>query len=1388
MARAFAPTLGRTRTTRRLPPLVRPMTVVPSDPAVSRSIPKAETNVLDLMRRLPNQADGRGIKIAILDTGCDLLAAGLQTTSDGQPKYLDFLDCTGGGDVDVSHVVTRNVTVANNDNRTTDDNNIVTITGRSGRNLTLGADWAANVTEFRLGTVPLYRLLPTSVQKRLKKQRHQRFAQRQHNFMAKIQHKIDELHDRRLNKATDDNAKNALHKQLTDQRVLLEQMQSVFDTYEDAGPLMDVLMFEPKPGDWRVVLDVQADGNLTNAVPMAPFAVDRQVGVLGFGTAVSYCVQVYDDGDILSLVTDAGSHGTHVAGIAAAFFPSKNVTTNNTNNNGKNTTTQSAQQLLDRNGVAPGAQILACKIGDGRLGSAETGTGLVRALIAAKKYGCDLINLSYGEPSWQPDSGRVAQTFADAVHKWNMAVFTSAGNDGPALSSLGSPGTLSAPITVGAFVSPDMMVDQYSTLPATDEDAPLRDTSYHFSSRGPTPDGILPDLCAPGGAIAPIPRHALQGKAQYHGTSMSSPNACGVAACVLSALKSQGIENVSPTELRRGLVNSAKPVDIPDPFAQGSGLVSATGAFDYIVEHHGKPGQGTYFDVRVTSRNNARGIYVRDPLELQGPLTFHVNVQPRFSHSIERSLDELEELLALDLDIKLVPSRPWVHCPSSMNLFSAQERGGQSFAVRLTGILDDLEPGVHFATVDALDANDAARGPLFQVPITVIIPHSFAVSKDAPLKSLGSDESILLQDNGIDYTATYRLLPGVPNRRFLSVPSRAEWATLRLKSLSPDASETSPQRIMMHAIPFARGDLPNGMVQLKKLMALTERVEKVFHMKVKGGSTLEICLQLLWLANPAPADVVLDIEFHSLSSRSPSLVSSQHVVIPTAQGFARLGVAADLRSEQFKPNAKLNTVRRTISPSTYQIESGSNDQDILPPSDAEMNNGGAQSLAHGREIYSMTLEYNFKVDAGKDTKVTPSIPSLFHQLYDSPLDSQIWVLEDSNRQVLAYGGSMHPASAVALEKGDYKLTYYTRHPSRQVLEQVKDVPLQLSFALSDKDSLDCKIYFELDKASTPSVTGDGRKPVKSMVLSKGSFQDVYVARPTGTLPSWTVPGDVLVGTITLDTDIKQATSISLSYTVPPKSKVEQVGVSESSAEKKEPEKTLEETLFESKVSFLSKIRQKDRDQFEQLATELMKENATHIPLLEEALLFAIEAKEPDLDAVRQATNAFFVESGGPIDEKELAQYFGVSSATEESLKEDADATKLMKEMDEEKRAVQSCLLAFSQVMSSAAVSDAFHVDEFHNVFQRMRKWVSGPADLSKSKDKMVLSLVESRHLRLLDDKPGAALSTLLKTRGDLPDHYKDISNEILSIYKAMNHAEHLVEALENELLRRFPPE
>ena len=54
---------------------------------------------------------------------------------------------------------------------------------------------------------------------------------------------------------------------------------------------------------------------------MTDYRVARQFKRFSDLDTFNYCVNIFDDGDTLSIVTDAGAHGTHVAGIVSAFHP-----------------------------------------------------------------------------------------------------------------------------------------------------------------------------------------------------------------------------------------------------------------------------------------------------------------------------------------------------------------------------------------------------------------------------------------------------------------------------------------------------------------------------------------------------------------------------------------------------------------------------------------------------------------------------------------------------------------------------------------------------------------------------------------------------------------------------------------------------------------------------------------------------------------------------------------------------------------------------------------------------------------------------------------------------------------------------------------------------------
>lgn len=49
--------------------------------------------------------------------------------------------------------------------------------------------------------------------------------------------------------------------------------------------------------------------------------VERTFGTFSAEDACNFALNIYDEGAVLSVVVDAGAHGTHVAGITAAHHP-----------------------------------------------------------------------------------------------------------------------------------------------------------------------------------------------------------------------------------------------------------------------------------------------------------------------------------------------------------------------------------------------------------------------------------------------------------------------------------------------------------------------------------------------------------------------------------------------------------------------------------------------------------------------------------------------------------------------------------------------------------------------------------------------------------------------------------------------------------------------------------------------------------------------------------------------------------------------------------------------------------------------------------------------------------------------------------------------------------
>ncbi|MDI6101697.1 S8 family serine peptidase [Actinoplanes sp. NEAU-A12] len=388
------------------------------------------------------------------------------------------------------------------------------------------------------------------------------------------------------------------------------------------GDTTDVfgILYDPASHDIRV--DTNQNQNFTDDAVMRPYKEKFDVGHFGtdnpatpIAERIPFVVEFREDvdmtpagvdrtADFVNIGISESTHGTHVAGIAAANDMLGNA-------------------ALD--GQAPGAKLVssrACSWGGGCTAAALT-TGMVDLVV---NRGVDVINMSIGGlPALNDGSNARAQLYNRLINDYGVQMFISAGNSGPGLNTIGDPSVASDVVSVAASVSKETWLTNYGSV--------VREkmSLFPFSSRGPREDGgFKPNISAPGSAVSTVNTWIKEpdlaeagytlpiGLAMFNGTSMASPQAAGAAALLLSAGFATD-KGITPAQLRRALYTSADQIPNVPVTGQGNGLMDVNGAWALLSKkvetrnHTASAPVCTPFSDLLTTPGRGSGIYNRCP-------------------------------------------------------------------------------------------------------------------------------------------------------------------------------------------------------------------------------------------------------------------------------------------------------------------------------------------------------------------------------------------------------------------------------------------------------------------------------------------------------------------------------------------------------------------------------------------------------------------------------------------------------------------------------------------------------------------------------------------------------------------------------------------------------
>ena len=502
-------------------------------------LPANETGV-EAFRAAHPEWDGRGVVVAILDTGVDAFAPGLLNTSTGLTKLIDVRDFSTQGDWETA-LAEREESV--------DDTSVVF---RTEDGLLLRGAEALPIPP---GDEDISHPVYIGV-----------IAEQ--DFVDSPD--VYDLND------DGDNSDRFGFLVYAAQRQAVEEALGVGAGYEMMMDLNDTAgrtVATERLSDrvWVVVVDTDGNGDLADEKMLRDYRVNYDTFALASDNEpdsralMAWEVNVLTKEDHLGnpeaptveFHFDDGSHGSHCAGIAAGHEVSGQA---------------------GMHGGAPGAWVISLKLGDNRLSGGATRTSSMKkaydyAAAFEEKYGIPVVvNMSFGIASVEEGDDAMGGWLNELLREHpTLYVCTSAGNEGPGLSTIGLPATAWSVITSGAYLSPAMGADLYS---ARMEQATL----FNFSSRGG--ETAKPDVVAPGSALSTVPGY-VDGMARFNGTSMASPQTAGAVACLVSAARQQDLD-IHWGMMKRALIAGGTPVPDLSLTDQGGGLVMADATWNVL--------------------------------------------------------------------------------------------------------------------------------------------------------------------------------------------------------------------------------------------------------------------------------------------------------------------------------------------------------------------------------------------------------------------------------------------------------------------------------------------------------------------------------------------------------------------------------------------------------------------------------------------------------------------------------------------------------------------------------------------------------------------------------------------------------------------------------------